>query len=54
MSRKELELIPKEIWNSKNYCLSWAWWHTSVIPIVRRLRQEVREFKASLGYIARL
>jgi hypothetical protein len=30
------------------------WWHISVIPAARRLRQEDPEFKAILGYIARL
>jgi hypothetical protein len=30
-----------------------AWWHTLVIPALRRLRQENCEFKSSLGYIAR-
>jgi hypothetical protein len=30
--------------------LRWAWWYTSVIPTVRRLRQEDYKFKASLGY----
>jgi hypothetical protein len=27
------------------------WWFTPVIPAFRRLRQEDREFEASLGYI---
>jgi hypothetical protein len=30
-----------------------AEWYTSVIPALRRLRQENFNFKASLGYIAR-
>jgi hypothetical protein len=29
------------------------WWHKSVIPALERLKQEVRELQASLGYIAR-
>jgi hypothetical protein len=29
-------------------------WYTSVIPALRRQRQEDYKFKASLGYIARL
>jgi hypothetical protein len=29
-----------------------VWWHTSVIPALRRWRQEDCEFEASLGYIA--
>jgi hypothetical protein len=38
----------------KNIKVNWAWWHTPVIPALGRLRQEDREFKSSLGYIARL
>jgi hypothetical protein len=30
-----------------------VWWYTSIIPAVRRLRQEDLEFKASLGYTAK-
>jgi hypothetical protein len=29
-----------------------GWWHTSKIPVLRRLRQENHEFKTSLGYTA--
>jgi hypothetical protein len=29
------------------------WWFIPISPILRRLRQEDREFKASLGYIER-
>jgi hypothetical protein len=29
------------------------WWHTSVIPAIRMLRQEHCEFKSSLDHIAR-
>jgi hypothetical protein len=29
-----------------------VWWRILVIPVLRRLRQEDGEFKASLGYIA--
>jgi hypothetical protein len=35
-----------------NWCQ--MWWHTYVIPSLGRQRQEGIEFKASLGYIARL
>jgi hypothetical protein len=31
----------------------WAWWHSSVIPVLGRLRQEDHELKVHLGYIAR-
>jgi hypothetical protein len=31
---------------------SWASWHISVIPTLRRLRQEDCEFEAGLGFIA--
>jgi hypothetical protein len=30
------------------------WWHMPVILVLRRLRQKELEFKASLGYRARL
>jgi hypothetical protein len=30
-----------------------VWWCTTVIPALRRLRQEDHEFGTSLGYIAR-
>jgi hypothetical protein len=26
-----------------------TWWHIPIIPVLRRLRQEVQEFEASLG-----
>jgi hypothetical protein len=31
-----------------------VWWCTSTIPALRRQKQEDHEFKASVGYIARL
>jgi hypothetical protein len=31
-----------------------VWWHTSVIPALRRLKQEDVKFKAYLNYIVRL
>jgi hypothetical protein len=37
------------------YCqISQAWQHTSVIPALRRLRQEDLEFEVSLTYTVRL
>jgi hypothetical protein len=33
--------------------LSQTWWFTPVIAALGKLRQEVLEFKASLGYITR-
>jgi hypothetical protein len=33
---------------------SQAWWYMSVIPALRRQRQEDNEFKASVGYTMRL
>jgi hypothetical protein len=30
-----------------------VWWYTSVIPALRKLRQEDHEFRASLGYMVR-
>jgi hypothetical protein len=38
--------------NSLAWFLSWAWWYMSVIPRLRRLKQEENEFKARMGYIA--
>jgi hypothetical protein len=31
----------------------WAWWCTSIIPVLVRLKQEDREFKARLDYMRR-
>lgn len=30
----------------------WEWWHTPVIPVLRRERWEDQEFKASFSYTA--
>jgi hypothetical protein len=30
-----------------------AWWYTSIIPALERLRLEYRQFKASVNYIVR-
>jgi hypothetical protein len=38
---------------NKEICVSWVWWCVSIIPALRRLRQEDQEFQGSLGYIAR-
>lgn len=32
--------------------LHWALWHTPVIPVLRRQRQENHRSQASLGYMA--
>jgi hypothetical protein len=37
----------------KKYLLSWVWWFMHVIPVLRRQRQEDREFEANLSYVAR-
>lgn len=31
----------------------WIWWYTPLILALRRQRQQIHEFKASLGYIVR-
>jgi hypothetical protein len=31
----------------------WAWYHMAVIPALRKLRQEDREFETCLGYRAK-
>jgi hypothetical protein len=33
--------------------MGWAWWCTPVIPALRGLRREDREFKVNLGYRGR-
>jgi hypothetical protein len=33
--------------------ISQVWWYRSIIPVLRRLRQEDSKFKACLDYIAR-
>lgn len=38
----------------KSRFLNWVWLGMQLIPILRRLRLEDPEYKASLGYIARL
>jgi hypothetical protein len=30
-----------------------VWWYTSVTPVLRRLKQEIPEFEASLRYVSR-
>jgi hypothetical protein len=39
---------------SRRKVSSWMWWCLSVIPALRRLRQENCEFEGSLGYITKL
>lgn len=35
-----------------NCVMSWMWWHTIVIPTLKRLGEETHlEFKVTLGYI---
>jgi hypothetical protein len=47
------ELEVEKVSNFKSFCVILAWWYTSVIPALRRLKQEDHEFKTSLGYIGR-
>lgn len=35
----------------KSVKLTWHWWHTCEILVLRRLRQKHCEFQASLGYV---
>jgi hypothetical protein len=37
----------------KSIVTDWAWWFTSVILALVRLRQEDMEFKVSLGYLVK-
>jgi hypothetical protein len=36
---------------AKTIC--WTWWHTSVIPALRRLGLEDQEFQTILGFVMR-
>jgi hypothetical protein len=38
---------------NQEYRDSWVWWHTYVILVLERLKQEDGEVKANLGYIVR-
>jgi hypothetical protein len=49
------EAVVKRKWDltfkfSFIFKISWAWWHTPIIPALGKVRQEDSEFKASLGY----
>jgi hypothetical protein len=47
-----VELIRQQILVTlKTPLWSWVWLHTTLIPVLWRLRQEDCEFEASLGYI---
>ena len=37
----------------KRFVKSWAWWHTLVILVLGRLRQEDCRFLANLSYLVR-
>jgi hypothetical protein len=40
-------------WVGERERAHWIWWYTSVIPALRRQKQEDCEFKDSLGYIVK-
>jgi hypothetical protein len=44
-------LVICKIQNEIKDMLGWVWQHTSVIPVVGRLRQEEQEFQASVSYM---
>jgi hypothetical protein len=48
-----INLSSAESITSQKCTYSQAWWYTSVIPALQRLRQEDGEFEAGLRYAAR-
>jgi hypothetical protein len=42
-TRKKKYGFTKYYLGVNNHALSWAWWFTSVIPALKRLRQEAHE-----------
>jgi hypothetical protein len=45
-------IIYRECWFTDSKFI-WVWWHTPVMPALRRLKQEDHDFQASLGCIER-
>lgn len=52
--RKKGMVVPVSLWWCRHLGSRsrWIWWHTPVIPKLRRLRQEDPEFEASIVELA--